>query len=145
MIIDNTLVLSDSQPVTATAASTNVWNTLAQGTPYGWLTPYGRDQGEGFMDIPLAIQVTEAFNNLTSLQVSVETDDNSAFSSPATVYTGSAVPLASLVAGYRFPLQDVPKGQIEQYVRLKYTVVGTAPTTGKIFAAVTAGNQSNTH
>ncbi len=145
MIIDNTLVLSDHQAITATAASTNLWNTQAQGTPYGWISAYGRDQGEGYMDIPLLIEVTEAFNTLTSLTVSVETDDNAAFSSATTIYTGQAIVLASLVVGYKFALADVPKGQLEQYVRLKYTVAGTNPTLGKIFAAVTAGNQTNTH
>lgn len=145
MIIDNTLVLSDHQAVTATAVSTNIWNLQAQGTPFGWISAYGRDAGEGFADIPLLIEVTEAFNNLTSLQLSVETDDNAAFSSATIIYTGAAIPLASLVAGFKFALQDVPKGVLEQYVRLRYTVVGTAPSTGKVFAAVTAGNQSNVH
>jgi len=37
----------------------------------------------------------------------------------------------------------VPIGTNERYMRLKYTLVGTAPTTGKITAGVTAGNQTN--
>jgi hypothetical protein len=146
MIIDNTLVLSDHQAVTADAGSTNVIDFGAQGTPYGWVSAYGRDMGDGFMEIPLLVEVTEAFNNLTSLQVSAQTDDNAAFSSATTVVLGPAVLLASLVAGYRFnALARVPKGTGEQYFRLYYDVTGTAPTTGKIFAAVTAGDQTNTH
>lgn len=143
MIIDNTLVLSDHQAVTATAVSTNIWNLQAQGTPYGWISAYGRDAGEGYMDIPLLIEVTEAFATLTSLTISVETDDNAGFASATTIYTGAAIPVASLVVGYKFALQDVPKGVNEQYVRLRYTVTGSNATTGKIFAAVTAGNQTN--
>lgn len=145
MIIDNTLVLSDHQAVTATAASTNVWDLLAQGTPQGWLTAYGRDMGEGARSIPLLIEVTTTFATLTSLTVSVETDDNSAFSSATTVYTSGAVVAATLVAGYKFNLQRVPNGVLEEFVRLKYTVAGSDATAGKIFAAVVAGIQSNTH
>jgi hypothetical protein len=145
MIIDNTLVLSDHQAVTADAGSTNVWNLQAQGTPYGWISAYGRDAGEGFAEIPLLIEVTEAFNNLTTLQVLVQTDDNAAFSSATTIGQTAAIPLASLVAGYKFSIQRMPKGVTEQYVRLYYDVTGTAPSTGKIFAAVVAGVQSNSH
>lgn len=146
MIIDNTLVLSDHQAITADAGSTNVWDMGAQGTPHGWLTAYGRDMGDGYMEIPLLVEVTEAFNNLTSLQVSAQTDDNAAFSSPTTVVLGPAVVLASLVPGYKFnAVARVPKGTGEQYFRLYYDITGTAPSTGKIFAAVTAGIQTNSH
>jgi hypothetical protein len=145
MIIDNTLVLSDHQAVTATAASTNVWDLLAQGTPQGWLTAYGRDMGEGARSIPLLVEVTTTFATLTSLTVTIETDDNSAFSSATTVYTSGAVVAATLVAGYKFNLQRVPNGVLEEFVRLKYTVAGSDATAGKIFAAVVAGVQSNTH
>lgn len=145
MIIDNTLVFSDHQAVTATAASTNLWNLLAQGTPQGWISAYGRDMGEGARSIPLLVEVTTTFATLTSLTVTVETDDNAAFSSATTVYTSGAVVAATLVAGYKFNLQRVPNGVLEQYVRLKYTVAGSDATAGKIFAAVTAGIQSNTH
>lgn len=145
MILDNSLVLSDQQAITATAASTNVWDTLAQGTPYGWLSAYGRDLGEGEEEIPLLVQVIAAFNNLTSLTVSWETSVDAAFTSPVTLATTAAIPLASLVAGYRIPMTRVPRGSFLQFNRLKYTVTGTAPTTGTVTAAIVAALQSNTH
>lgn len=146
MIIDNTLVLSDHQAVTADAGSTNVIDFGAQGTPQGWISAYGRDLGDGFVEIPLLVEVTEAFNNLTSLQVSAQTDDNSAFSSATTIVLSPAVVLASLVVGYKFnAIARIPKNSSEQFFRLFYDVTGTAPTTGKIFAAVVAGIQTNTH
>ena len=145
-IIDHTLVLSDHQAVTADAGSTNIWDLGAQGTPVGWISAYGRDMGEGYHEIPMLVEVTEAFNNLTSLTISLQVDDNAAFSSAATVATSAAIPLASLTAGYVFELFGrLPKGVNERYVRLYYDVTGTAPTTGKIFAAVTAGAQTNSH
>ena len=52
--------------------------------------------------------------------------------------------LADLAIGARNLLpESVPIGTNERYMRLKYTLVGTAPTTGKITAGVTAGNQTN--
>lgn len=142
MIVDNTLVLSDSQAITATAASTNQIDVGAAGTTYlgGAIR---RDIGDG-LNIPILVEVTQAFNNLTSLQVSLETDDDAAFGSPKTVASGPAIPLASLTAGAQisWPAR-VPVGTDERYFRLKYTVVGTAPTTGKVFASIVAGRQTN--
>lgn len=144
MIIDNTLVLSDHQAITGDAASTNVWDTLAVGRPYGWVTDRAPDRGVGYRDIPMLVEVTEAFNTLTSLTVTMQVDDNSGFSSTRIIASTGAIPLASLVPGYRFKLLGrVPEGVDERYVRLHYDVTGTDPTTGKIFAAVTAGTQSN--
>ena len=142
MIIDATLIFSDSQAVTADAGSTNNINIGAAGTAYGHSAPVKRDIGIG-TEIPLWISVTEAFNNLTSLTLVLQTDDNAAFSSPKEV-ASKTYALADLTLGARlkFPA-ELPEGTDEQYVRLSYDVTGTAPTTGKIFAAVTAGAQTN--
>ncbi len=37
----------------------------------------------------------------------------------------------------------VPRGTNLRYVRLNYTLVGTAPTTGKVTAGIVAGHQEN--
>ena len=136
MIMDRTGLFSDGQAITATAASTN----LVDLGPLG--SGVTRDIGHG-TEIPLAVSVTESFNNLTSLTISVETDDNAAFSSPTTVYTSPAYTLAQVATGAKYLLPDaIPAGTSEQFVRLKYTVAGTAPTTGKITAGVAASRQS---
>jgi hypothetical protein len=144
MIVDHTLVLSDHQAITADAASTNIWDLLAQGTPVGWVSAYGRDMGDGYHEIPMLVQVTEAFNTLTSLTISLQTDTTAAFSTPTTVATSGAVALANLTLGAQIPIFGrVPNGVNEQFVRLYYDVTGTDPTLGKIFAAVVAGRQTN--
>ena len=142
MIIDATLIFSDSQPVTDDAGSTNNINIGAAGTAYGHSTAVRRDIGIG-TNIPVWMSVTEAFNNLTSLTLSLQVDDNAAFSSPKEVASRTYL-LAELTLGARlkFP-SELPEGTDEQYVRLYYDVTGTAPTTGKIFAAVVAGAQTN--
>lgn len=142
MIMDRTLLFSDGQAITATAASTNVVDLGATGTVYGASAPLVRDIGNG-RDVDLFVGVTQSFNNLTSLTISIETDDNAAFSSATTVFTSPAYSLAQLATGAKYLLPDtLPVGTNERYVRLKYTVAGTAPTTGKITAGVVDGRQS---
>lgn len=129
MLLDQQALFSAAQAITATAASTNVIDTGSN-----------KDVGK-YGDIPLLIQVVEAFNNLTSLTVTVQTDDNSAFSSAADVLT-MTIPLASLVLGYKSPVITLPM-KMERYIRLNYTVTGTSPTTGKVTAGITGGVQTN--
>ncbi|MDH7974438.1 hypothetical protein QH494_19795 [Sphingomonas sp. AR_OL41] len=143
MIFDSTTLFSNAQAVTATAASTNIIDLGATGTVFGAASAITRDIGKG-AEVPIGIRVVEAFNNLTSLTVTVETDDNAGFSSPTTVWTSIGFPVADLVPGARLLLPDeVPVGVSERYVRLKYTVAGTAPTTGKITAGIVAAVQTN--
>ncbi len=135
MIFDRQTLLSDAQAITATGPSTNVINLgpIKQGLI--------RDIGKG-EPIPFLIQVVESFNNLTSLAVTIQTDDNEAFSSPKAVIATTVV-LADLKAGKIIPPSHIPRGTDELYLRLLYTVTGTAPTTGKITAGFTAGVPSH--
>ena len=85
--------------------------------------------------------MTEAFNNLTSLDIAIQTDSDSAFGTAKTLATVT-VPLADLKAGYQLPVITLPQG-CKRYLRLSYTVTGTAPTTGKVTAGIVAGVQTN--
>lgn len=141
MIFDKQTQFSAAQAITATAASTNVIDLLAAGIPYGDDAALTRDQG--LFDIPLLIQVVTTFDNLTTLVAAVQTDDNSSFSSPTTVVSSPAIPLASLTAGYQFVFDRIPRKTSERYIRLHYTVAGTAPTAGAVTAGVVASVQAN--
>jgi len=129
MLLDQQAIFSAAQAITATAASTNTIDTGSS-----------KDSGKGG-DVPLLIQVVEAFNNLTSLTITVQTDDNTAFSSPTDVLS-LVVPVASLTVGYKTPVITLPM-KMERYIRLNYTVTGTAPTTGKVTAGIVDGVQTN--
>lgn len=137
MILDKQALFSDKQAITATAVSENVIDLGATGTPISGVTALKSDLG--ISDVPLLIQVTEDFATLTSLTVSVQTDDNVGFGSPKTVISTPAIPVASLKAGYKFPMVWVPRGTDERFVRLNYTVAGSNATTGKITAGITTG------
>lgn len=143
MIFDSTSLFSSAQAITASAASSNVIDLGQPGTVFGAATPLARDIGKG-AEVPIGLRVVESFNNLTSLTVMVETDDNAGFTSPTAVFTSIAYPLADLASGARHLLPDeIPVGVNERYVRLKYTVAGTAPTTGRITAGIVAAVQTN--
>ena len=143
MIFDRTNLFSDGQAITASAASTNLIDLGATGTPVGG-SAIVRDIGPG-SDIPVMVTVTESFNTLTSLTISVQTDDNAAFSSAKTVFTTPAILLADLAVGAKRNLlpDSIPLGTNERYVRLYYTVAGSNPSTGKITAGVVAARQTN--
>lgn len=140
MIFDEQALFSDKQAITADAASTNIIDLGAPGTPKHAQAAITQDIGKG-RPVPMRIQVTEAFNNLTSLKVQVQVDDNTGFSSAKTVAEVTVL-LADLVAGYVAPIQYVPRGTDERYMRLYYDVTGTAPTTGKVTAGLVAGNDA---
>lgn len=130
MILDKQTLFSDQQAIVATAISENVIDLGV-----------AKDLGKG-VPIPVLIQVTEDFNTLTSLTVDLEVDDNAGMASAKVVQSVSVL-LADLVAGKRIPPMYLPEGMDEQYTALRYTVVGTNPTTGKITAGISMGNQTN--
>lgn len=143
MIFDKQSLFSDAQAITADAASTNVIDLGPTGTPVGGVAPLARDLGAGG-PVPLRIQVVEAFNNLTSLNVILQACDAEGFGSGVEVLAETGeVALADLLAGKVLMPQYVPQGANKRYLRLYYDVTGTAPTTGKITAGLVTGHQTN--
>lgn len=143
MILDNTTIYSDSQAITASAASTNIVDLGAAGTAFGAAAALPRDIGKG-MEIPLYVSIMQAFNNLTSLKVSFQSDDDPAFGTANNTVGERTYAASELTLGARLPFPaEIPEGTGGRYTRLFYTVTGTAPTTGKITAGVVAARQTN--
>jgi len=88
MILDAALVLSDNQAITVTAPSTNIIDQLAL--------------GDAFQNNWLMVRVGTAFaaTGAGTLQVDLECDDNSSFSSSRVLWSSGAVGKATLIAGY---------------------------------------------
>lgn len=141
MLYDKQTMFSDAQAITADAASTNQIDLGAAGTPYGSSVALVRDIGKGDCRIPIAVSVVEAFNNLTSMTISLQVDNDAAFGSPKTVASRTYL-LAELKGMLEFP-DGFVEGTNERYARLYYDVTGTAPGTGKITAGVVAARQTN--
>lgn len=135
MILDKRALLSDQQAVVATANSTDFYDLGAPGKTYDGVQ-LKRNMGKGGY-IPMLIQVTQTFDALTSLKLIVQTDDDVAFGTPKEVASVSVV-LAELKAGYIAPLDKLPRGIVERYLRFRYEVTGANPTVGKITAGFPA-------
>lgn len=122
-MIDSQLQFSEQQEITATVASTNIID-LGTNREVAFGTP-----------VPLMAIVNEDFDNLTSLKIAVETAETSDMSG-AVELASATVLAADLKKGKYIPLTFMPAGN-KGFVQLKYTVTGTAPTTGKITASLT--------
>jgi hypothetical protein len=143
MILSKNLLLSDDQAVTASTESTNAIDLGVAGTPYGAVAPLNNDKGKGAM-VPLLIQVTEDFNNLTSLTVAIKNRaGEGATGATAGVVLSQVITLANLKAGKQTAMCYVPKGVSLRYLALHYVVTGGTPSTGKITASVAMGIQTN--
>ena len=122
MILDNELVFSDEQAITATAASTNAVNARSAGVGAG-------------RQLPLYMVVDEDFNNLDSLNVALQESSDDGDSDAYADVLSKDVDSSDLVAGNRLYLFDIPPGT-EQYLRLNYTVSGSNPSTGALSTGI---------
>jgi hypothetical protein len=121
-ILDRQLVLADAQAITTAAATptTDYLDTLSIG-----------DHGKGQpMWVVARVNTTCTSGGSATVAASLETDDNSSFSSATTLHSVSAVAVASLVAGYTFFAIRLPIG-CERYIRGKFTVATADLTAGK--------------
>ena len=139
MIFSAQQLFSDDQAITASADSNNVIDLGVAAVPYGAAAALNDDVGKG-AKIPLLVQVTEVFNNLTSLEIKISTGSTTAL---GTNVISQVIPVADLIVGKQIALDVLPKDITERYLGIEYVVVGTAPTTGKITAGIVMGVQSN--
>ncbi|ECF1701255.1 hypothetical protein E1B77_09940 [Salmonella enterica subsp. enterica] len=131
MLFDQQNIFSDNQAISNTGSTIST-NTIDVGT--------ASDMG-ACGDIPIAVVVTEAFNNLTSLAINIQTASSENFADGVDVAT-ITVPKSALVQGYIGSIITLPMN-LKRYIRLHYSVTGTAPTTGKVLAGICGGVQTN--
>jgi hypothetical protein len=118
---DKELCFSDAQAITVTANSTNIVAT--GGTDLGRGSPH---------EIELVVDTAFTAAGAATLTVTVTTDNDVAFGSATTIYTGTAIAVATLVDGYVFRV-PLPPG-VEAYLRITYTVATGPMTAGKLTA-----------
>ena len=115
-IVDVEGEFSDSQALTATAASTNLIDLGVD-----------RDMGRGVaMCAMITVEVAADFTTTDeTYEFQFQTDDNDSFSSPTTLTT-IAIAAASLTAGsvHILPLSLFN----DRYIRMNYVLGGTTPT-----------------
>lgn len=132
MILDQSLMFSDGQAVTATAASTNV---LDMGAAL-------QDPGVGNQDIYIYALCTAAMTDAGSdstLAVALESD-TSATIVPAQTRTLFTFPAASAAGTLKYAKFDPNgPGEILQFQQLKYTPANGNLTTGSFDAGIIIG------
>ena len=131
MIIDKELLMSDKQIVTANTPSADVID-MSRG---------GDAEGKP-LEVVIQVNETVTADGAATVTFALETDDNTDFSTPKTLWSSGALGKATLVNGYTVFSGKLPRGA-ERYVRVNYTV-GTGPLTkGKFSAFLTNGVQKN--
>lgn len=132
MILDSLNMFSDQQAITATADSTKKVHL-------------GGLKLAGSMDpILVDIRVNADFNNLTNLNIKLQQADteNGSYADVVGGDCGTLL-LAALKIGSKFSIRVLPKGVTKPWLKLVYTVTGTAPTTGKVTAALVREEQDS--
>lgn len=133
MLIDQSLVLSDAQAITATAASTNVYDST-QGTLVSGSTGIGAGE-----PVYVIVNVGTAFATLTSLTFSLRTSDtvsSGALSSATTLISTPAIGVASLTANSAQAAFVIPPLGGKRYFDVNYTVGGSNATAGTVTAYI---------
>jgi len=140
MILDDRLELADALALNTGAAGTyNLGDVID--TRSLTIDPNVTKDLEG-SDLYLIVSIDTAATSggSATLQIRLVSDDTSTpDTSTATVhYTGPAVPVASLVAGYRYCAVKLPAGSYERYVGIQQITGTAAFTAGKINAFLAA-------
>lgn len=127
MMIDALDKFSAAQAITASAGSTNVIDT------YSAYTNIGKGEPSLYLNVTCDVAMTDAGSDST-VTVTVETDDNAAFSSATTAVQSLAVFAALSAAGTVRSVKLQPFTTLERYVRVYYTVANGNLTTGSFSA-----------
>lgn len=128
-----------AQAITATAISTNVLDARQPGG-----TPALKDEGMFGQDLWLDVFVIQAFNTLTSLTITLESDSTANLATAPVVHYTKTIALAGLTAGANVIRVQVPSEfAYKRFIGLRYTVTGTNPTLGSIMAFLTLDAQNN--
>lgn len=134
MILDVQAEFSDSQAVTATALSTNVYDQSP-------LTKTAtRDLGAG-ADSYLVLQVdtAAAAAGAATVTVTLESADNTGMTGSTVHGTFGPFSIAQMAAGTTLGTIPLPYGAYKRYVGLRYTV-GSGPLTAGAFSAFITNN-----
>lgn len=136
MLMSAEQMFSDGQALAASGASTNYIDLGAPGTVLGAPAALVRDIGPGQ---PVAIYVHGALTAADVIQVAIQVDDNTSFSSARTVLESEAFTVGA-DGDWECNLNFLPDNVDERYMRLSYTLTGTG---GTVDAGIVAGKQTN--
>lgn len=153
MYVDKQLEFSDAQAVTATAISSNVYDTqsVTKGgtSTSGETSPNAKlDIGAGSGDLYLVVQTQTAATDTGSdatLTVTLESADDAGLTTNAQIHVATqALAFASFSpAGTQLLVTRLPDGLYRRYVGVRYTVANGPLTAGNFDAFLTPTPQVN--
>jgi hypothetical protein len=138
MFTDKQAIFSDAQAITADARSTNQIDLGVPGNVFSGRAQT-RDIGRG-MPLKVWAIVDTTFATIVSMNIVLRCDNDTAFGSPRVLWTSDLFLLAEMVAGFKFPLPDVPWDCNERYLELFYDV-NTSATAGAVTAGLAIDDQ----
>jgi hypothetical protein len=134
MILDKQNELSSAQAVTAAAASTNY---IDQGA--------ARDAGNGDqLYLMVTCDVAPTAAGAATVNVKLQSDDNSSFSSPTDVAQSGALAKTAFTAGMEPIYLPIPPMTPERYLRAYFDVQTGPLTAGSFSARIVSKIQRNT-
>jgi hypothetical protein len=145
MYVDTNLEFSDSQAVTSTAISANVYDTqsIAAGAgSTGLANNTTVDLGQAADDLLLVVQTSVACTDTSSdatLTITLESDSTANLATAPTVHfsTGAIAFASFATAGTRLVAVKLPHGAYKRYLGLRYTVASGPLTAGAFDAFLT--------
>lgn len=132
MILDERTEFSDAQVVTASAISDVIDLYAGQNSP----TLRNLAGGNEPLWLVVSVAVSAAAAGAATVTFSLESDSTADLATSATVhFSTAAIGKATLVAGYTAVCIQLPSGQYERYLGVRYTVATGPLTTGSAFNA----------
>jgi len=133
-MLDKNLFFDDNAEQLTTGASTNYLD-LEIGRNIGAGTPL-------YIESLVRTAMTDASSDST-MTLTLETDDNTSFSSPTELQTIGTFSATS-AAGTKLSVGLVISDSVQRYIRVKYTVANGDLTTGKFSTYITTLSDVNT-
>ena len=119
MMLDSLLQLDNAHAYTATAVSTNVWDTSPAGSASSPNATRDLGAGEPLM---LSILITTTVTTNVTTVFSLESSANTSLTSATVHWTGPSIAVALLVAGYWYCKGLIlPPGDYKRYVGIRMT------------------------
>ena len=147
MYVDKNLELSDSQPVTSTAISTNVIDLMTVDSAGGTAAANViQDIGQG-EDLYLVVQTAVACADVSSdatLTITLESDTAVGLGTSTVHFSTGALAFAAYAtAGTQVLLLKLPPAEYKRYLGIRYTVASGPLTAGQFDAFITKDIQKN--
>lgn len=149
---DNSLLLSNAQAITSTAASTNLYDVTGAGSGvkpnlvFGTTTVFGADMGQGDgMARPTAyftVGTTFTASGSATMQIQIQAAIDNGSNSPSTYTTiveTDAIAVATLTAGTNFniPIPPLTAGEaLPRFYRFNYVIATGPMTAGTLTAGI---------